>query len=735
MMQKAYFVEISGIVQSVGFRPFIYRTFLQCSGWVKNSKKGVLIYLEAPLSSREIEQKILNNMPINARIDKMKIHSYTIKKRAFNNFFIRKSEKIGDAVVSIPPDLGICDRCAKEVLDKNNRRYLHPFINCTDCGPRFSIITGSPYDRSKTTMKNFSMCSQCKEEYENPLDRRYHAQPIACNDCGPEYFFIRGKKVLCRGIDAIKQASTELRNGKVGLVKGIGGYHLICSAFNNEAIDKIKTIKRRKTKPFAVISSDIDFIKSYCFVNRQEESLLLSQIKPIVLLKVRDNSMFENIRMGSIYLGVMLPYAPIHLLLFYFSDIELLVSTSANFTEKPLIYNDKESMELCGVDFILTNNRKIIRPLEDSIVEVSNNTYVIYRYGRGFAPGVFLRKTRHNILAVGGDLKNNIALSFSNRVILSQYTGDLIEYENYLRFSEKIDDFLKFFNFQPDVVVCDKHPEYLSAHYASENFKNIIKVQHHKAHFASVLLEHNISSDAIGIVMDGTGFGEDGNVWGGEFFIKTDKSIERVGNIEYMPFAFSDKAIKEPYRLAILWLLSFGVKRHRLFNKYPKIVKVSRHVSSVKTSSAGRLFDVVSVLLGVKEVSDYEAEAAISLMNIAAENNATNLLEYQLNGFNIDFSPAIKEIANLSDMTKNGEYAAAFHNTFVDAIVKNTINISKATNIKTVTLSGGVFQNGIILSGIYKHLISNGFNVFLNSKCPINDGGLAIGQIWFGESV
>ncbi len=728
MKNKAYFIKIYGTVQSVGFRPTIYRLFKEYSGWVKNELSGVSIYLESNLNRDEIVDIIKKNAPKNSRIEKIIIDEYSIKKRVFDTFTIKETSKSTKGLSLIPPDLGICDECLNEMFDENNRRFLHPFINCTDCGPRFSIITGSPYDRNKTTMKNFQMCNKCRIEYENPSDRRFHAQPIACNSCGPDYFLIKEKRVLKKGLDAIRSASVMLKSGKVGLVKGVGGYHLICDALNDSAVLKIKELKHRYEKPFAVISKDLSTIERYCFTNKKEKELLLSQAKPIVLLKSRDCKSLKNIKNNSPYIGVMLPYAPIHHLIFYFSDMELLVATSANFTEKPLIYNDADAIDFKGVDFTLANNRRIVRPLEDSIVQVVDDKVLNYRYARGFAPGVFLRKTKQNILALGGDLKNNIAIALKDKVIVSQYTGDLKEFENNLRFEVKVKDFLNFFSFKPDIVVCDKHPEYFSSNYAFENFDNVVSIQHHIAHFESVIFEHRINDDAIGVIMDGTGFGDDGNIWGGEFFVKKEKVVKRVGHIEYMPFAFGDKAVKEPYRLAILWLLSLGIKEHILFERYKKITQVAKNIKHLNTSSAGRLFDVVSAMLGIKEISSYEAQSAIELTYAALGVKTNKRFEYSIKGFNINFKPTLEQIATLKNIDKN-THAATFHNTFINAVIKNVKNIAKETAIKNIVLSGGVFQNEIILKGIVKRLIDNGFNVYFNEKIPINDGGLALGQL------
>ncbi len=726
---KAYRILIKGVVQSVGFRPAMHRAFRDFSGWVRNTPDGVEIYLEAPLTADKIRTIIEESSPPNSVVESLHIKGFNIKRRAFNGFHIRETERKSVAGALIPPDLGICDQCAKELLDKNNRRFLHPFINCTNCGPRFSIITAVPYDRKNTTMKRFAMCDACRREFEDPSDRRFHAQPICCNDCGPSYLLLRENEVIDKGENAVRQAAELLKKGHVGLIKGIGGYHLVCNAFSFKATEKVKRIKNRYEKPFAVIAKSIGVLERYCYVSKQEQDELIKQTKPIVLLRIKDEAVLGNVRFESPFLGVMLPYAPIHLLLFHFSGLEFLVATSANFTEKPLIYNDDEAFSFEGVDFVLANDRRIVRPLEDSIVQYVDKNRLIYRYARGFAPGVYLRRTKPNILALGADMKNNIALAFGDRVILSQYDGDLAEYENYLRFEEKVNDFMNFFNFKPDVVVCDRHPEYLSSNYARDHFKRVVEVQHHMAHFYSVLFEHRIKGEAIGVIMDGTGFGEDGNIWGGEFFIRDKSGIRRVGHIAYMPFAFADMAIREPYRLAIVWLKSLGIKEHPLFYEYAEIARVAQNVRGLQTSSAGRLFDVASVLLNITRVSKYEAQAAVNLMYRAVRSDSKGVFDYKLNGFDVDFGPVIEALACLYESPDKDSHARVFHNTFVDALVKNTLNISQETGIKTVVLSGGVFQNMLIFGGVLRALTRRGLNVYFNSDTPINDGGIALGQI------
>jgi len=734
-MKKAYFLKINGITQSVGFRPFIYKLFSNESGWVRNSSKGVELYIETEKEGDFIIRKIMKNLPKNATIENISIKQRRIKRQAFNKFFIRKSS-LGKDRVFLPPDLGICNKCATELFERKNRRYLHPFINCTDCGPRFSIVFDSPYDRDKTTMKSFKMCKKCKHEYSNPKNRRFHAEPIACNDCGPSYFLIKDSEVVSKNIDAIKQTAEVIEDGQIVLLKGIGGYHLICNASNSKAVNKIKLLKRRENKPFAFIARDLPTIKKQCYVNSEEEKTLQSQIKPIVLLKSKTDR-FDSAVFGSPYIGAMLPYTPLHMLLFYFGNFEFVVATSANISEESLIYQDISALNFAGADYILTNNRRIVRPLEDSIVQIIDNHRLTYRFSRGFAPGYFFKKTKPGILAVGGDLKNNIALTDKDRIIMSQYTPTLENYSNLKMFKEKVEDFVNFFNIKPKTVVCDKHPGYFSSEYARQNFKEVVEVQHHVAHFCSVLYEKNLE-EAIGVVMDGTGYGDDSNVWGGEFFIKTAKNIERVGHIKYMPFAFGDKAIREPYRLAVLWLYDILGNDFESFaeNICPNdngIVKTIEfaHKNSIKTSSAGRLFDVVSAIIGIGKTSSFEAEAAIKLQYAAMKHKNSNILPYTIKDFEIDFTETLLNIAKKPSM----DNTSAFHNTFTNALFENVMKIKSTTGIKSVALSGGVFQNEVVFFKLKNMLENAEFKVYYNTQTPVNDGGLALGQIYFANMV
>ncbi len=386
-----------------------------------------------------------------------------------------------------------------------------------------------------------------------------------------------------------------------------------------------------------------------------------------------------------------------------------MVATSANMTENPLIYKDNEALSFKGADYVLTHDREIARPLEDSIAFVNADKELIFRLARGYAPVYLNLNIKPNILALGADLKNNIAISLKDKVILSQYTGNLEEIANYERFKINVEDFTSFFSMKPDIVACDKHPYYLSSNYAEEHFENVVKFQHHKAHFASVLFENEIEEPALGIILDGTGYGDDSFIWGGEFFVKR-KTIERIGHIAYMPLAFSDKAVKEPYRLAMLWLYELeGEKafRHRLFKTHADFAKILKFIEKTKTSSAGRLFDAVSAILGIKEVSSFEAEAAIALTYGALKSHSEKIFDYSINGFNIDFSETLKQIAN-SDLSKP-DAARAFHNTFCAAVTENTLKISKDTGIKTVALSGGVFQNEIVFKELWEGLVRGGF--------------------------
>jgi len=725
-------VKIYGIVQGVGFRPAMYNTFKSCTGWVRNSSCCVELYIESakPINIQKI---IIKNKPQNAFIKSIDYSVHKIKKCAYKSFVIKYSQEDKQKNINITPDWGICENCQKELFDSTNRRYLHPLITCTDCGPRFSIAKDGLFDRLNTTMGVFKMCDACYKEYTDSNQRRFHAQTISCKECGPSYFYVKNKQVKFKDIEAIKEASADLAHSKVGLLKGIGGYHLVCNGLDKLAVEKIKHIKHREEKPFAVIVKDIETAKKYAYLQKSEINMLESQIKPIVLVKSK-NDYLKLINLESPFVGMMLPYTPIHLLLFYFSHLECLVSTSANLSEFPLIYKDNDAVNFSGVDFVLLHNRKILRPIEDSIVHFSKNKQLIYRYARGFAPSPFyLKGIKPNILALGADMKNNIAITLKDTIILSQYTPDLSNYSNYEQFTKKVDDFLLFFDIKKvDLAVCDKHPNYLSSSYARQTFSNSTEVQHHKAHFASVLIENNYYGDCIGVVLDGTGFGDDGNIWGGEFFVKEKKLIKRIGYIKYFPIFFGEKAIKEPYRIAASYMyeITKDIEYVKfLFPEYKDIVALIPKLKPVLTSSAGRLFDAVSALLNIKHKNTFEAQSAMLLEYEAKKHTSAKILDYEVNNFIVDFSETLKTIAQRRDLLS----AKLFHNTFSQAVFENILSISKLTGISTVALSGGVFQNSLVFSGLYKTLTKAGLKVMFNSRFPINDGSIAVGQIYLAK--
>lgn len=725
-------VKIYGVVQGVGFRPALYSAFRNYTGWVRNSSCCVELYIEStkPIN---IEKIIYKNKPQNAFIKSIEYSVYKIKKNSYKNFIIKYSQENNQKNINITPDWGICKNCQKELFDNTNRRYLHPLITCTDCGPRFSIAKDGLFDRQNTTMSAFKMCDECSKEYIDTNQRRFHAQTISCKACGPRYFYVINKQVRSKDIDAIKEASIDLTNSKVGLLKGIGGYHLICNGLDKLAVEKIKRIKHREEKPFAVIVKDIETAKKYAYLSKSEINMLESQIKPIVLAKSRSRDL-KLVNLESPYVGIMLAYAPIHLLLFYFSHLECLVATSANLSEFSLIYKDNDAVNFRGVDFVLMHNRKILRPIEDSIVHFSKNKQLIYRYARGFAPSPFyLKGIKPNILALGADMKNNIAITLKDTIILSQYTPDLSNYANYEQFTKKVDDFLTFFDIKKvDLAICDKHPNYLSSSYALQTYTNVVQLQHHKAHFASVLMENNYYGDCIGVVLDGTGFGDDGKIWGGEFFVKEKNSIKRIGHIKYFPIFFGDKAIKEPYRIAASYMyeITKDIEYVKfLFPGYKDTISLMPKLKPVLTSSAGRLFDAVSALLNIKHKNTFEAQSAILLEYEAKKHKSTKILDYEVNNFVIDFSETLKNIAKRRDLLS----AKLFHNTLTQAIFDNILSISKNTGISIVALSGGVFQNSLVFTDLYKKLIKAGLKVMFNSRFPINDGSIAIGQIYLAK--
>lgn len=743
---KRYQIRVEGIVQGVGFRPFIYRLAINhhYSGYVLNDSKGVLLEVQGEnIDIEDFCQKIKQQAPKAAYVSTIKYHELTILKE--QNFVIKKSSQGRLKETLISPDLAICEDCKREIKDKKNRRYAYAFTNCTNCGPRFSIVQDIPYDRKNTTMKVFQMCHRCNEEYTNPLDRRFHAQPNACDECGPQYKLVTDK--IYTGSESIYEAHKLIKQGAIVAVKGIGGYHLVCDAFNEVAVTKLRQRKIREDKPFAVMATNLQAIKKLCDVSIKEAELLQSSMAPIVLLKKCINyNLATQVAPNNAYLGVMLAYAPIHYLLL--DDNDIFVMTSANLSEEPIIYQDEEAKENLSqiADYILLHNRIIQTRVDDSVVRVFHNKTMIIRRSRGYAPSPILLKddlvSDISVLSCGPELKNTFCLTKKQKAFLSQHIGDLENMAVNNAYKESINLFKRLFTIEPKLVACDMHPDYFSTKFA-KSYANkynlpLIQVQHHHAHVASVIAEHNLQGKVIGISLDGTGFGEDNCIWGGEFMIADLASYQRKAHFKYMPLPGGAKAVKEPWRLA-LWI-AYQLYGKDIEQKYPKLLKQNWQllISATKqgfnaplTSSAGRVFDTVAALLGICYQINYEGQAAIELEKMAYGSEGEILpfsIKYEDEQYIIDFMPMYEMIYELKQQYSISYIAKSFHMTMAKAICEMVDLLNKETNLNMVVLSGGVCQNITLLELIYQQ-ISDKYKVYINEQIPPNDGGIALGQM------
>lgn len=741
-MFKNVIIKIQGTVQGVGFRPFVYRVAdeLNIKGWVNNSSEGVTIEAEGYTECVDIFlRKINSDKPVNSIINSFEIKNSNVK--GFRNFEIKESDVSKEKNALILPDLASCDECLKEIFNPDDRRYLYPFTNCTNCGPRFSIIEDIPYDREKTTMREFIMCDMCRAEYENPLNRRFHAEPNACPKCGPNVFlFDRKKNLYSENNDAINKAAKLILDGKIIALKGLGGYQLIADARNNEAVKLLRKRKHREEKPFAMMFPSIEMIKKYCEVSFEEEKLLTSQQAPIVLLKKKENYFIaEETAPGNNSYGVMLPYTPLHHILMKEFNIPV-IATSGNISDEPICINDEEAFEkLSGIaDFFLIHNRKIVRQVDDSVARIVNNKPFMIRRARGYAPyPVIFKKELSNGLAVGSHLKNTVAISSGKNIFVSQHIGDLDTKEAFDAFKKIINDFQTLYEAKPEYVICDLHPDYNSTKYAQSLGLKLIQVQHHFAHVLSCMSENNIDDEVLGISWDGTGYGTDGNIWGGEFLKVNKNTFERFAHFDYFPLPGGEKAIKENWRAGVSLLLQADIEKtaiKKIYNDYDvdKIENlVSKKINSPLTSSMGRLFDGVSSIIGLKQSSAFEGQAAMQLEFAAEDCNTDESYKFEIikekeNNYIINWKPLIVDIVNdLAVNISQKEIAKKFHNTLVGIILE----VCKLSDMKKVALSGGCFQNKLLLEKTLKVLSENDFEVYYQSLIPTNDGGICLGQM------
>lgn len=747
-----YRIKITGIVQGVGFRPYVYRLASEhdLKGWVLNASTGIYIEVEGDENNlKEFARRLVEEPPPLALIRSCTIEG--IERQGFEQFTIRESAEENAKTTMISPDIAICEDCKREVTDPGDRRYGYPFTNCTNCGPRFTIIKDVPYDRAQTTMAEFPMCPECQQEYENPLHRRFHAQPNACPVCGPHTTLLdeMGQVVELPVVNLLKA-------GKIVAVKGLGGFHLAVAASNKAAVKTLRLRKRRDAKPFAVMARDLKAAHKYAFISPAEEKWLDSPQAPIVILDSRRHPDLDAdlIHPGLPTLGVMLPYTPIHYLLFD-DELELLIMTSANISDEPLITTNEAALsKLKGIaDYFLIHNREIYNPCDDSVIKVSKtDTPHYFRRARGFVPlGIPIPERSQSVLAVGGEMKNTFCMTRQGEAFLSQHWGDLNHYLNYQNYLSGIERFQKMLDVQPQVIAHDLHPNYQSTRWARQQHEiKTIAVQHHHAHMAAAMAENAIEGEVLGLICDGTGWGTDGAVWGCEILKGDYRSFERRGHLKYLPLPGGDLTAQRPYRMALVYLMeALGEKQAlQLAAKYlPDLNNEERDLllnrlaggKEILTSSCGRLFDAAGALLGICAINRYEGQAAIELearAALKADGYYSYNIDCQQGMWIMDPLPIWPQL--LTDIKEDLPVAAIaykFHQTVIRMLVDALLKVRDESGLNCVVLSGGVFHNEIIFTGVLRSLQAKRFAVYYHQQVPPGDGGISLGQAIIASEV
>jgi hydrogenase maturation protein HypF len=771
-------IHITGIVQGVGFRPFVYGLAIRLGlkGWVKNTSAGVEIQVDGTAEIiLSFIRSLKSELPSLARIDSIGFDFEA--PREFSSFEIINSESLVGAFQPISPDVSICPDCLRELLDPHDRRYRYPFINCTNCGPRFTIITDIPYDRSNTTMAPFVMCPDCAAEYNNPLNRRFHAQPVACPVCGPQAWLeaADGHRIAERN-DAILSAQELLANGKIIAIKGLGGFHLACDALNIEAVSELRRRKLRVDKPFALMMPDLKTVDEQCDMNELERALLESRQRPIVLLQRRPGSpIVAEVAPNQMTIGVMLPYTPIHYLLFtresgvglHSFDIRPLVMTSGNLSDEPIATdNDEARLKLASLaDAFLFHDRDIQTRCDDSVTRIPffkengrtvskeekiKTSIYFLRRSRGYAPDPLqLPFEVPELLATGPELKNTFCVTRKRYAFISHHIGDMENYETMQSFEEGVKHFERLFRINPGAIVCDFHPDYLSSRYAFRRSQQdnipLIRVQHHHAHIAACMADNDLPDHhpVIGLAFDGTGYGEDGAIWGGEFLVADYAAYQRSFHLDYFPLPGGDAAIKRPARiaLALLWQLGIDwddqlapVKDLCFEERQALRIQLERGLNTPRTSSMGRLFDAAAALAGLRQRVNYEAQAAIEFEAVLDPLESGAYLFIVRENL-VDVSEAFRGL--LEDVAFGvsiPRISARFHNGLVVLSRQVCASLRSTTGISEVALSGGVWQNMALLVRTVQGLRKDGFNVLIHHQIPANDGGLSLGQAMVGAN-
>jgi hydrogenase maturation protein HypF len=747
MTREARRVLVNGIVQGVGFRPFVYQLARRhgLAGEVANTSSGVVIHVEGPPESLgAFVSDLAASPPPLARV--VEVAGFPEAPRGLSGFRIAASRAEAPMATLISPDAAVCAACLAELFDPADRRYRYPFINCTHCGPRYTIIDDIPYDRPKTSMACFAMCAACRAEYEDPGNRRFHAQPNACPACGPRLTLRDAAGRPCGGADPIAAAAELIRGGKIVALKGLGGFHLAVDAADAEAVRRLRARKRREEKPFAVMAADPAAVRAFARLDAEEEGALLSAARPIVLLaKRRPFPLAAAVAPGNRRVGAMLPYTPLHHLLFA-EGFAALVLTSANLSEEPIAIGNREAVRrLSGIaDAFLTHDRDIRLRSDDSVVRRAAGAVRFIRRSRGYVPApVFLRRRLPPVLGCGAELKSTVCLIKGDQAFLSQHIGDLENLETYDFYRQSVAHLTRILAARPEALACDLHPDYLSTRFAEERPElPLVRVQHHHAHVVAVMAEHRLQGPLIGIACDGTGYGPDGTVWGGEVLVADERDFERAAHFAPVPMPGGDAAVREPWRMAVSYLReAFGAEAAGLdlpllaaagADKVALMLRMAeRRINAPLTSSLGRLFDAVAALCGLRHAVSFEGQAAMELESAAADGAAAPYATAWEGEAPIRLltAPIIRGV--VGDLLRGepaARVSARFHDTLVDLFARLCARIREERGLRRVALGGGVFQNARLLEGLIAALGARGFEVVAPRQLPANDGGIALGQ-------
>ncbi len=761
-------IKVFGMVQGVGFRPLIYHMAKKwdIQGYVRNIGDYVEILARAKTQQLESFQKEIEDLPKEGfEIIEIKIEQVTDfiarangrEEESENNermdFIILESKERDDVTV-IPPDLSICPSCQKELEQNSNRRWKNAFISCTSCGPRYTIIESMPYDRPTTTMKNFDMCPNCLTEYTSKKDRRFHAQTISCNDCGP-YLIYRGRNYGMREEieehyceEAMMEAFRRLKAGGILAVKGIGGYHFVCSPFREKTVQRLRRLKGREKKPFAVMFDSLETIKRHCLVSEEEGRLLESKARPIVLLQMNYNDMAPSTNQRSLYCGAFLPYTPLQVLLT--KQCGPLIMTSANISDQAIIREDEIilSLDTKELDGVLYHKRRIVRSVDDSVGKVIDGKPQLLRRSRGYTPYPILLKNtsdkteEYTIFAAGGDLKAAFCLLHHNQAIMSQHFGDLESISVNKEYNKSYEDLTSLLRLNPTLAVCDLHPNYLSTRFARKLNLPVWEVQHHHAHIASVMAEHGLQGKVLGVAFDGTGYGTDGNIWGGEFLVCEKATYIRAAHLKNIRLLGGDGSVKDALKTATCYLINCGLEEY-IQDERKDVIKaaIEYGINNIESSSMGRLFDAVASILGVGQYNQYEGECAVLLEQeaILAERSGSlaTRMEFDLiekeDVIEVDASPVLQAICQSRGEKELAALALGFHNAVAQVIARVSNRLRERYHFKQIALSGGVFQNTLLVEKTVALLREDGFEVYLNRLVPPNDGGISLGQAYLGK--